>query len=548
MMRGAWVLACLVASIPTAASTTDTSHTLEDGIPRPNPAQLAFMDLDTIQFMHWGVDTAWKPPTSYLHQSNPTYHNCVASITGLSRDNQTGPYWPCLNPDIFNPINLDTEQWMKASAALGMKEICITARHQGGFTLWPSNHTPYGVQSAHHFRGGKGDPLKEFVASAKKWNIKVCYYFNPLDDGYLSQIANLSAAEFETANHGMLQELLHPDSPYGPVHRLWFDGAGSQRPKALLNNYSAYYDGCFELIRTLSPNTLISPYRGDVCSSTGSLYTNTGPQPNSSDSSSCGTFSETGKYFHPTEMHGITMQEGPDGNTDAIPTYWFWHPWACAGNVPGCPWVGHANASRIFDGYVQTVGHGGVLNMNIAPAADGLLNASVVAVMHEAGKAINDTFHLNHVAMATGVVGPCVDGVVVLNITGSDPFDYIMTMEDLTYGQRIGNYSIEYRASGSTTWETLVPPVMAHSTPPPPPHTASPPSGQFKLHDRPDGHDPRDQYIGHRRIDVPVVNTSLVSIAQVRFNCLKRIAVVPPEAPIYIRQFSLHRKIVPWQQ
>ena len=28
-----------------------------------------------------------------------------------------------------------------------------------------------------------------------------------------------------------------------------------------------------------------------------------------------------GKYFHPTEEHGITMQEGPDGNTDSMPTY-----------------------------------------------------------------------------------------------------------------------------------------------------------------------------------------------------------------------------------
>lgn len=54
----------------------------------------------------------------------------------------------------------------------------------------------------------------------------------------------------------------------------------------------------------------------------------------------CLPASEDGKYFHPTEMHGVTMQEGPDGNTATSPTYWFWHPWACAENVTGCPWVG----------------------------------------------------------------------------------------------------------------------------------------------------------------------------------------------------------------
>lgn len=63
--------------------------------------------------------------------------------------------------------------------------------------------------------------------------------------------------------------------------------------------------------------------------------------------------------------------------------------------------------SRLFIRYVATVGHGGVLNMNIAPAADGLMNASVVAVMHEAGKAINDTFHLNDAGKATDVSAPC---------------------------------------------------------------------------------------------------------------------------------------------
>ena len=85
-------------------------------------------------------------------------------------------------------------------------------------------------------------------------------------------------------------------------------------------------------------------------------------------------------------MHGITIQEGPDGNTDAMPTYWFWHPWACAGNKTGCPWVGHGNASRIFDSYLVTVGHGAVLNMNIPPERTGRMNVSVVAVMSDVGK------------------------------------------------------------------------------------------------------------------------------------------------------------------
>ena len=76
----------------------------------------------------------------------------------------------------------------------------------------------------------------------------------------------------------------------------------------------------------------------------------------------------------------------------------------------------HANASRIFDSYVATVGHGGVLNMNIAPDATGRLNASVVEVMEVAGRAINDTF-LNDVGSIEGVSGACADGVVVVQVS-----------------------------------------------------------------------------------------------------------------------------------
>jgi alpha-L-fucosidase len=368
---------------------------------------------------------------------------------------------------------------------------------------------------------------------------------------------------------GMLTEVL---TNYGPVNRLWFDGpGGSPRPIGLESaaEYKSYYDECFALIRKISPETLTTAQRGDVCASTGSLYSNNGPAPNSTNSSECDPPSEEGKYFHPNELHGVTMQEGPDGNTAAAPTYWFWHPWACPGNASVCQhrphWVGHANASRIFDGYVATVGHGGVLNMNIAPDETGLLNESVVAVMKEVGKALNDTFRLPDAIGLRGklqnVSGPCQIGTAVLNVSDGkgDGFDYIVTMEDLRYGQRIGNYSIDYLVDGSDKWEVLVPPVHLNKT------TERRGQGRsLGLQDRPDGHDLRDQYIGHKRIDVPLASvpasgSGSVRIAQVRFNCLRLIPDYHPNAEsdaaapggaghVHIREFSLHRKVVPWEK
>lgn len=160
------------------------------------------------------------------------------------------------------------------------------------------------------------------------------------------------------------------------------------------------------------------------------------------------------------------------------------------------------------------------------------MNGSVVETMTAAGKAINDTFFHHNRGMVTAVTGGCGPGVLVLNVSGPGPIDYIVTMEDLTEGQRIANYSVEFRRTGSDTWETLVPPVVPKRS----------------VEDRPDGHDPRDSYIGHKRIDFPIVSRD-TDIGQVRFNCLRAIRPGPggnEGTTVKIRQFSLHEKRVPW--
>ena len=227
------------------------------------------------------------------------YHDCKTSA--IDHSNQTAGYYPCLNPNVFNPTDLNADDWMEASVAMGMKEICLTAKHEGGFALWPTNQTNNSVASS-SWQGGQGNVLKEFVTSAKKYGIGICYYCNVAADGWLTDVAKVDGKEFQKRQIAMITELMED---YGPINRFWFDGT-SNHPKDL--DVKALWDETYQTIRTVSPSTIISPYRGDICASTGSLYTNNGPAPNTTDSSSCGKPSEAGQYFHPTEMHGITIQ------------------------------------------------------------------------------------------------------------------------------------------------------------------------------------------------------------------------------------------------
>ena len=149
--------------------------------------------------------------------------------------------------------------------------------------------------------------MREFADAANRWGVGICYYLNVAADGYEKLVANYTADAFLASQLGMVREVLRA---YGPVNRFWFDGTKST-PCAGAGK-AALWDEIYHTIRSVSPATMISAYRGDVCAAQhgATLYTNDGPPPNSSDTSGCQPPRPDGrgKYFHPTEVHGITIQ------------------------------------------------------------------------------------------------------------------------------------------------------------------------------------------------------------------------------------------------
>ena len=74
----------------------------------------------------------------------------------------------------FNPVGLDTNNWMEAALQLGASQVCLTVRHVDGFALWPTRANNYSV-AASPWRAGKGDVVKDFVASARQFGISPCF-------------------------------------------------------------------------------------------------------------------------------------------------------------------------------------------------------------------------------------------------------------------------------------------------------------------------------------------------------------------------------------
>jgi len=90
----------------------------------------------------------------------------------------TGEQWVVGYPDpsTFNPGGtIDTDAWADAAVAAGMTYGVLTTKHVGGFCLWDSKYTDYGVM--HPDCPYQQDLVRQFVDSFTSRGLKVGLYY-----------------------------------------------------------------------------------------------------------------------------------------------------------------------------------------------------------------------------------------------------------------------------------------------------------------------------------------------------------------------------------
>ena len=295
--------------------------------PKPRPAQLQWHGMEFYLFMHFGpntfTDKEWGEGTEH--------------------------------EEIFNPTDLDCEQWCRVAKAAGAKGIIITAKHHDGFCLWPSKFSKHTVRES-KWKNGKGDVLKELSAACKKYGLKLGVYISPWDRNH----PDYGTEKYNEVFVGMMKELF---TNYGPIWELWWDGANGEGS----NGKKQVYDwGRFKkTVRQLSPNTVIfSDVGPDIrwCGNENGIAGTTNWNTLNTDGFEPGLFAPTTDTLNTGNVHGK-----------------YWIPAECDVSIrPG--WFYHKaedakvkTPKELFQLYLKSVGRGANLLLNVPPDGRGLI-------------------------------------------------------------------------------------------------------------------------------------------------------------------------------
>lgn len=400
----------------------------QNSSPKPNKAQLAWQNAELGVVFHYDLHVF----------DNKKYGQ------GNNRIDPVPDY------NIFNPENLDTDQWIKAAKAMSATFAILTVTHETGFALYQSDVNPYCLKAV-KWREGKGDIVQDFVTSCRKYGIKPALYmgirwnsFYGVHDFEVNGEGDFKKSRQKHYNEmveGMVKEIC---TRYGELFEIWFDGGASSPEKGAPD--------VLPIVKKYQPNALF--YHNDQLaearwggSESGTVgypcwstfpFQSTGAGESAQKQIYDNNFAmlkhgtPDGQYWMPA-MSDAPLR-GHNGRHE-----WFWEPGDENNVYP---------LENLIDMYYKSVGRNSTLIMGITPDPNGLVPVGDVNRMKEWGDEIKKRF--SKPVAQTGGKG----SKLILKLSKETDINHVIIRENIVEGERIRKYTIEGKASDGQ-WEKI---------------------------------------------------------------------------------------------
>lgn len=351
---------------------------------------------------------------------------------------------PIKDYQIFKPEKLDTDQWIKAIKDSGFTFALLTATHETGFAIYQSDVNPF-CMKALEFQDGKGDVVRDFVNSCRKYGIKPGIYLGIRWNSFMG-VHNFKVngeGDFKENRQkwynqmveGMVEEIC---TRYGELFEIWFDG-GADHP----DNGAP---DVLPIIQRYQPNCLFYHNSQLAEARWGGSESGTVSYP-------CwATFPNY--YSHAGDTHREHMEllkhGDPKGNywmpaMSDVPLRgyngrheWFWEPNDEEHIFP---------LENLMDMYYKSVGRNSTLIVGLTPDADGLLPGTDKKRLLEWGNEIRSRFS-NPLAKTSGI-----GRKIELDLGGIKKVNHIILQEQIDQGERIREYNIQAFVDGE--WQVV---------------------------------------------------------------------------------------------
>ncbi|MEG1564370.1 MAG: alpha-L-fucosidase [Bacteroides sp.] len=376
----------------------------------PTPQQLAWQQMELTAFLHFGINT----------------------FTGREWGDGTE------DPALFNPSELNAEQWVSNLKEAGFKMVLLTAKHHDGFCLWPTRTTKHSVASS-PWKNGKGDVVGDLRKACDKYDMRFGVYLSPWD-------RNASCyGDSPKYNAFFIEQLTELLSNYGEIDEVWFDGANGEGPNGKKQVYD--WDTTLATIHRLQPQAVTAIWGDDVRwvgnerglgreTEWSATVLTPEAHPNGIARNAALGILSTAKDLGSREMIA---------RTDKL----FWYPSEVDVSIrPG--WFYHAeedskvkSLKQLADIYFQSVGYNSVLLLNIPPDRRGLINEADVNRLKEFAAYRQQVFADNRVLKGAKAWQAAPAEARTYALKKDSEINLVVLQEDIAKGQRVEAFELE---------------------------------------------------------------------------------------------------------